>query len=266
MKILVLAPFGKTEPFGREHLEKVARPDTEFDYECLEDAYPLSHNCSFYLMLKSANAAVERVIKAEKQGYDAVVLSCIVDPGLYESRTMVDIPVTGAFESAAHLACIMGKRFSVITTDALAVGDTDPRLIDVYGLRAKVASVRWLGIDVPELYPEVTPPETVANRLVEVGKQCVEEDQAEVIVPGCTIIGSIFTEIIKKDPMEVIGAPVVDPMIAAFKQAEMMVDLCKLAGWRAVSRTGIWRKPRMDDIKQLRKFMKENPSPEQYYY
>ena len=66
--------------------------------------------------------------------------------------------------------------------------------------------------------------------------------------------------------MEVIGAPVIDPMIAAFKQAEMMVDLCKLAGWPAVSRTGIWKKPPIDDIKQLRKFMKENPLPEQYYY
>ena len=37
MKILVLSPFGKTEPFGLENLEKVKRPDTEFDFECLED-------------------------------------------------------------------------------------------------------------------------------------------------------------------------------------------------------------------------------------
>jgi len=101
------------------------------------------------------------------------------------------------------------------------------RLVDRYGLRSKVASLRWIGLQLPELYSEVTPPEALAERAVEVSKRCVEENRAEVIIPGCTIIGSVYTNVLKKDPVEVIGAPMIDPMIVAFKQTEMMVDLCK---------------------------------------
>ena len=190
----------------------------------------------------------------------------MLDPGLLESRSIVDIPVTATFESAAHVACMMGKRFSVVSTDPMTVGGIDMRLVDLYGVRSKVASLRWIGITACDLYPEITPPEEIERRVIEVSKKCVEEDQAEVIIPGCTIIGSIFTKVSKKDPTEVIGAPVIDPMIVAFKQAEMMVDLCKLAGYPAVSRTGLWKKPPKEETINLRKFMHDNESPEQFYY
>jgi allantoin racemase len=265
MKILVLSPFGKTEPFGRENLERVARDDTTFDFECLEDVFPLTYNTYVYNTLKCINAAVERVSLAEKQGYDAAVLSCMLDPGLLEARSIVDIPVTATFESSAHLASMMGKRFSVVSTDPMTVGGIDMRLVDLYGVRPKVASLRWIGITACNLYPEITPPEEIARRVVEVSRKCVEEDQAEVIIPGCTIIGSIFSKVFDKDPVEVIGVPVIDPMVAAFKQAEMMVDLCQKAGYPAVSRAGLWRKPPAEETRELRRFMKEHPSPEQAF-
>ena len=117
MNILVLSPFGKTEPFGRENLEKVKRPDTEFDFECLEDVFPLPYN--------------------------TYVISCMLDPGLMEARGIVDIPVTATFEASAHVAAMMGKRFSVVSTDPMTVGGIDMRLVDLYGIRQNVASLRW---------------------------------------------------------------------------------------------------------------------------
>ena len=117
MKILVLCPFGSTEPFGRENLEKISRPGTQFDYECVTEVFPLPYNTFPYNMLKVINAAVERIILAEQQGYDAVVNSCVSDPGLLEMRSVVDIPVTGCFESATHLAATMGAKWSVVTVE-----------------------------------------------------------------------------------------------------------------------------------------------------
>ena len=266
MKILVLSPFGKTEPFGRENLERVKLPDTEFDFECLEDTVPVPYNTYVYYTLKCINSAVERIIRAEKDGYDAAVISCMLDPGLMEARAIVDIPVTATFEAAAHVASMMGKRFSVVSTDPMTVGGIDMRLADLHGVRQKVASLRWIGITACDLYPEITPTEEVARRVVEVGRKCVEEDQAEVIIPGCTIIGSLLTNYFDKDPMELIGAPVIDPMIAAFKQAEMMADMCAKTGYPAVSRTGFYRKPPAEECAGLRKYMAENKSPEQLYY
>jgi allantoin racemase len=266
MKILVLSPFGKTEPFGRENLAKVKRPETEFDFECLEDVFPLPYNTYVYNTLKCVNGAVERIIRAEQDGYDAAVISCMLDPGLMEARAIVDIPVTATFEASAHLAAMMGKRFSVVSTDPMTVGGIDMRLVDLYGIRQNVASLRWIGITACDLYPEITPTEEVARRTVEVSRKCVEEDQAEVIIPGCTIIGSLLTNHFDTDPVELIGAPVIDPMIVAFKMAEMMADMCKVAGYPAASRAGFYRKPPVEETAGLRKFMAENKSPEQFYY
>jgi allantoin racemase len=265
MRIFVLSPFGKTEPFGRRNLEKVARPDTDFAFECLEAVFPLPYNTYVYNTLKCVNAAVERIVKAEQEGYDAAVISCMLDPGLMEARAIVDIPVTATFEASAHVAAMMGKRFSVVSTDPMTVGGIDMRLVDLYGVRQKVASLRWIGITACDLYPEITPTEEVAERTVEVSKRCVQEDQAEVIVPGCTIIGALLTNYFAEDPVELIGAPVIDPMIVAFKQAEMMAEMCKMTGYPAASRAGFYRKPPIEETRELRKFMRDNRSPEQYY-
>ena len=68
MKLFVICPFGSTEPYGRENLEKIKRPDTTFDYESVKDVFPLNYNTFQYNMLKCINGAVERVILAESRG------------------------------------------------------------------------------------------------------------------------------------------------------------------------------------------------------
>jgi len=265
MKILVLCPFGRTEPHGRENLEKIARPGTEFDYECIKDVFPLPYNTFQYNMLKCINAAVERCILAEQQGYDAIVNSCVSDPGLFEMRSVVDIPVTGCFESATHLAATMGAAWSVVTVEEVVAKRFDKLLVDFYGVRPSMASIRHINIRASQLYPEITPTEEVARRVVEVSRRCIEEDGAEVIIAGCTIMSSLFTQYFKEDPVEIIGAPVIDPMFTAFKFAEMMVDLQKMAGYPAVSRVGLYQKQPKKEFAELRRYLSTHTCPEHFY-
>lgn len=265
MKFLVVCPFGSTEPHGRENLERIARPGTEFDYECVKDVFPLPYNTFPYNMLKCINATVERTILAEQQGYDAVVNSCVSDPGLFEMRSVVDIPVTGCFESATHLAATMGARWSVVTADEICMNRFDKLLVDLYGVRQNMASIRHIGIRANKLYPEITPTEVVADKLIEVSKKCVKEDNAEVIISGCTILSALFTDYLKQDPVDLIGVPVIDPMFTAFKFAEMMVDLNKMAGYPAVSRVGFYKKQPREEFEELRKYLSSHKSPEHFY-
>jgi allantoin racemase len=265
MKILVLCPFGNTEPYGRENLEKVARPGTKFDYECIKEVFPLPYNTFAYNTIKCSNAALERIILAEQQGYDAAVNSCTFDPGLFEMRAVVDIPVTGAFESSTHLAAMMGARWSYVTVEEVVAKRLDKLLVDFYGVRQSMASIRHIGIRASLLYPEITPTEEIAKKFVEVSKKCREEDGAEVIISGCTILSALCTQYFKEDPEEVIGAPVIDPMITAFKFAEMMVDLKKMAGYPAVSRAGLYKKQPKEEFDELRKFFTTHKSPEHFY-
>jgi allantoin racemase len=265
MKLLVICPFGSTEPFGAENLKKIARPGTEFDYECVKDVFPLPYNTFPYNMLKCINATVERTILAEQQGYDAVVNSCVSDPGILEMRSVVDIPVTACFESATHLAATMGARWSVVTVEEVCAKRFDKLLVDFYGVRQSMASIRHVGIRANKLYPDITPTEVVAERLLEVSKKCVKEDGAEVIISGCTIMSSLLTDYFKQDPVDLLGVPVIDPMFSAFKFAEMMVDLQHLAGYPAVSRSGLYLKQPKEEFDELRRHISNHSPPEHYY-
>lgn len=264
MKILILTPFGATEPGGEENLQKVARSDTEFSLESIKEVFPLPYTTYRYNAMKSVDGAVERIIKAEHEGYDAVVISCTFDPGLFEARGIVDMPVVGILEAAAMVAMMMGQMFSVVGPDKVA-SSVLRRIIDTYGFRSRCASVRDIGIVARELYPEKTPTQEVLTKLVEVSKKCVDEG-AEIIIPGCSIIGALYTTGFDKDPVDVIGVPVLDPQVVALKVAEMMVDLTRKTGYPAVSRIGIWRKQPEEEYSQIRQWMATHASPVAHYY
>jgi len=263
MKVFVLSPFGATEPNGEENLRKVARPGTDFVFESLEEVFPLPYNTYRYNTLKCTDAAVERIIRAEQDGFDAAVISCMYDPGLFEARAVVDIPVMGTFEASGLVCMMMGQLFSVVCPDPV-VNSVLRRLADSYGFGPRIASIRNIGIVANKLYPEETPTEEVLARLEKVGRQCVE-DGAEVLIPGCTIIGALYSHGFKKDPVEVVGVPILDPMVVAFKMAEMMVDLREKAGYPAVSRIGMWKRQPADELAWLRSWLCTHPPAVQYY-
>jgi allantoin racemase len=230
--ILVLNPFGGTS-LELENCRAVARPDTEVSFENLEEAYPLNHVNHRMFRTKAAELAAIRIVAAEKQGYDAVLISCGADPGLQEARGLVDIPVVGVLEATVHYAAMIGHHFSiVVVTDSIISTFRD--LVTLYGLRDKLASIRPIHVIPPKLYQEVTPPEETLEKVLAVGRLCIEEDGAEVIVMGGTLFSSLYTQRYP-DPCEPLGAPVLDPTIVGLKTAEMMIDLRRAARIPAVS-------------------------------
>jgi allantoin racemase len=253
MRILVVNPFGGTEFRGRENLEKIKRPDTEFDMENIADVYPLKNNQWLYFRHMCTDGTLDRIIRAEKEGYDAVFISCNLDIGLYEARSLVNIPVTATLESAALVAYMMGTKFSLISVD-----DQNARIqkmiLEQYGLAGKWASNRSIWIDANDLYPDKTQEDIVYEKATEVGRKCVEEDGAEVLIPGCTLFGSVLTHRVK-DPIEELGAPFIDGMVAGFKMAEMMADICKLTNTPPASRVGFFQFPPKGDFETLRTFL-----------
>ena len=256
MRILVVNPFGATEFYGKENLARIARPDTEFDVVNIADMYPLRNNQWLYFRYMCTDGTLEKVMWAEQNGYDAVFISCNLDIGLYEARQLVDIPVTATLESAALTAHMMGAAYSLVTVDQQN-GNIQKMLLDTYGLSHKFVSQRPFNIDANDLYPEQTPPAQVIEAVVDAAQKCVKEDGAEVVIPGCTLAGSILTHDVP-DVESVIGAPVLDGMVTGFKLAEMMADLHR-CGVPTVSRRGFFEKPPANDMRTLRKFLGRTP-------
>lgn len=270
MDILLLTPFGASEPGGAENVRRIARDDVELTAENQRDIYPLNYNTYQYNVLKSANAAVERIALAEEEGYDGVVLSCQQEPGLHQARSIVDIPIVGTMEASCVVASQLGRRFSLLAPDRVN-GELEADVVTDHGFGDMLASTRWIDISPPDLYPEKTPPSVLRERSVEVAKECVVEDHAEVLVSGCTIFSAVLTEdspdpVIPADLLDVeADIPLIDSMVAGVKLCEMMVDLHQLAGYPSASRIGSYRSSPEDEFDTMRAWLRDHESPEQHY-
>ncbi|MDB6095461.1 MAG: Hydantoin racemase-like protein [Verrucomicrobia bacterium] len=246
MKILVLNPFAGVT-LEAEHCRRVARPDTELVFENIADVFPLNYVTYIYYRLQCASAVVERVLRAQDQGFDAVFICCCYDPGLGEAREVADIVVTGAFESSAHYVNQISQRYSVIATEPKTV-HCYRELAQLYGTDSKLASVRHINLSARESYAERTDPSILVQRTLDVARKCIEEDGAEAILMGCTLQSCPLTVAGRGDLQ---GVPIIDPVLTGFKTTEFLVEARK-AGIPTLSRYGTWQKPPAAEVAQLR--------------
>jgi allantoin racemase len=152
----------------------------------------------------------------------AVIIGCYSDPGLDALREMLKIPVIGPGAASLHLAAQLGTRLSILTPAGRGFGRVAARL-RALGLGPLLASVRGIGLSVMDLARQA--PEAL-DRASEAARLAVDQDGADVLVLGC--MSMAFLPGICEDLSDRVGAPVVNPVVAALKTAEMVVGM-KLA-------------------------------------
>ncbi|MCA0345910.1 MAG: aspartate/glutamate racemase family protein [Actinobacteria bacterium] len=159
---------------------------------------------------------VMAAIQAERDGCDGVIVDCMADPGVAAAREAVRIPVVGPAESSMRLAAVLGHRFSVLTV-AQHLREMMRERARWYGLGSKLASVRSLDIPVLELDDD---PDRTFVEEVRLAKLSVLEDEADVIVPGCTGLAGEAARIRAVLLEDGIDVAVIDPPAAAMRQME----------------------------------------------
>ncbi len=169
----------------------------------------------------AAAGIMRRAMEAEEQGAGAVIINCMDDPGLYAAREMVSIPVIGPAEASMHLAAMLSHRFSVITT---GTDDTSvvEELILHYGMSQKAASVR--SIDIPVLALD-SDKEATLQAVVSAAEKAVLEDCAGAIIPGCTLMAELVSEIQTRLAACGLSVPVLNPPLVALRLAEALISL-----------------------------------------
>jgi len=191
MKILVIVPIlpreGKGGLRSHERAKKYVRPDTQVDAINIE--YGPASVESLYDDTMAAPFVVKKAEWAEKNGYDAVVVSCMMDPGVNAARQAVNIPVVGPREACMHIASMLGANPRTIL----------PR-----------------GIPVLQMHDNI---ELTFQALKNDAIKAMEEG-AQALVIGCTALSGI-DERLRKD----LGVPVLENEGTALKVAEMLVDL-----------------------------------------
>ncbi len=157
-------------------------------------------------------------MKANTEGFDAIVLDCAGDPIIDAAREISTVPVVGPRQSSLHLALTLGTRFSIITVQGSSLVRYMDSGVRKEGLDSFCSSVRCLAMPVLDIAKR---PDDAQSELLEVARLAVSEDKADVIVLGCT---GLSHEVDLKPIMEELGVPIIDPFVVAVKTAALLVE------------------------------------------
>jgi allantoin racemase len=219
MKILVLNP--NTSQTMTAEIAQAARAAAQEATEivCLAPhfgAVAIDSTAESYLSAVGVMDVVATLLDADDFDYGAVVLAGFGEHGKDALQEMLTVPVFDIAECAAHIAYLVGRRFSVVTTLARSIAPIEDRLL-LAGLNAHCASVRACGLGTAEV--DADPAGAVAAIVAEAAR-AVSEDGADVICLGCAGMAGV-TAAIRAE----VGVPAIDGVAAAIALAQAVVDM-----------------------------------------
>jgi len=217
IRIRVVTPI-TTEGFRRpDDAARLESEDVKVSFVNI-DTGPASIECDYEIMLAQPGT-IAKIIEAERQGADAVVIDCMGDPGLFGARECVSIPVLGPMQTAMGVAAMMGHKFSVVTVLRRIIPMIETQAA-VYGMTSKLASARSVDIPVLELEKDLA---ATKRALIAEARKAVVEDGADYIIFGCTgMLGC--AEAVHAGLREAgLNVPVIDPVPTAINVAAALV-------------------------------------------
>ncbi len=162
-----------------------------------------------------AAAAVVRLVAERDGSFDAAIVACFGDPGLYGAREVTEAPVIGIAEASFALAMTLGHRFGILSTIDRATPATHD-LLRRYGIESRCAAIEATGVEVLDLDED---PAGASDALVAAGGRALAAG-AEALCLGCgAMLGA------RAALQERLGVPVVEAVPAAVRLAESLVSL-----------------------------------------
>lgn len=217
-KIRFVTPVAAKGLWRPEDLEALEAPGCEISVIEI-DSGPVSVECEFDEMLAVPDT-VAKIMAAERDGVDAVIIDCMGDPGLKAAREAVKIPVLGPCETSMHLAAMLGQRFSILTI-LHRLRPLYENSAKLYGVYEKLASVRSVESAVLDLEGNM---DGTVRALMEQAIPAVEQDKADVIILGCTAMLRCAERVREGLLSKGYDAPVIDPLLATVRIAGAVVE------------------------------------------
>jgi Asp/Glu/hydantoin racemase len=208
------------------YLNDIAAPGTTVDIAGIS---PPDRDFGRLTEFRCAALAIDRCIEAEAQHYDAFVMGHFQDPGLYEARSAVRIPVVGTGEATLHFAAQLGRRLALVSIDEVfEVWHYEQA--ERYGLRERISGVTGLGFAPEDFNPAFAGDEAALARM----RAVFEEKARPLVAAGADVViaaGVLPALLLCRARGYKVGhAPVVNCAAVALKAAEMTVALHRLDG------------------------------------
>jgi allantoin racemase len=195
-----------------ETARRYARPGTEIEGVTAKFGAP---SIEGFFEEQYAILHFVETIQERAADFDAVILACYGDPGLYAAREVSPVPVIGIAEASMLMACTVAYKFSVVTVIP-RVKPMIEHTVKLHGLESRCASVRTTPLSVLDCERD---PTAAAREIIKQARAAIEEDGAEAILLGCGGMGPLDAEVGAAVPV-----PVIDGIVCAVKLAEGLAD------------------------------------------
>ena len=163
---------------------------------------------------------VDNIRRAEREGYDAAAITIVQNIGLREARAAVDMPVASYGEAAMHVACMIGRRFSVVAFDR-AIAEIVEREIAQLGLASRAAPVEVVDTDYDGVIDAFVRPDRLIDAFTKAARRAIDRG-ADAIIPGQTIMAEILWQ---QSVYRIGPAPIVDAVGVTIAMATLLATL-----------------------------------------
>jgi Asp/Glu/hydantoin racemase len=184
-------------------------------------------------------AILRSMASAAASGADAIAVGNGFDPGLWEARELLDVPVVGLFEAVAFYALRVGWRLGVVTSGASGV----PRIEELatrYGIRSRMVRPATASVTVPMVVAAFDEPD-LASRVLTATESAVHvlaERGADVVLVASGALDVFLAEAGRPD----VGLPVL-PSVTTLVHHLYGAALLARQGVPHVSRAGRFASP-----------------------
>jgi allantoin racemase len=215
VKILLLNPNTTAEVTGLLHAagSRAASPGTELVAVTATRGVP-------YIATRAeaqiGGAIALEMLAEASSGFDAAIIAAFGDPGLFGARELFSFPIVGLAEAAMLTACMVGRRFSIVTFSP-ALAPWYDECVVMHGLETRCAGIRALD----ESFQSISGvQDEKEDALIRLANLAVEHDRADVVILSGAPLAGLADKVKHR-----ISVPVIDPIAAAVRQAETLAVL-----------------------------------------
>ena len=214
MKILVINPNDSNDMrlLIEQSCKEVASHSTDITVVCAGAGVASVEG--YYDGAIAQVGVLEQIQLGEKEGFDAYLIACADDTGLYAAREIAKGPVIGIGEAAMHYASMLGYGFAILTAQAKSIAVLANNA-SAYGLSQHCRGIFAACMPVLAL-EDLTSDER--ERLVARAQAIIEQSNAEVLVLGCAGLTQQQTYFSQQ-----LGVPVIDGVRAGISTLEGLV-------------------------------------------
>jgi allantoin racemase len=172
---------------------------------------------------------LEAGMRAQAEGYDAVLIGSVADYGIESLRSALRVPVVGCGQASLLVASAVGRRFSIVTIWPPSTAGHYRSILAANEFDSRCASVRYVAADVEmatldeeeNFYTEMRAGrEHMVARILAEMQAAIDEDGADAVVLGCNCMTPVAPMLAER-----VDVPVIDPTSTGYALSVMLLSL-----------------------------------------